>query len=158
MPKTSTNPMNTQTAHLSPDDPDRSPLLTGLSTLADLLQHEADELRAHGVGAASRDQRRGEAALPQDDEEEQLEELQTFAYRIRQIYEWLKQDTRLIPIVDDAIGKRVRELEAKQEQITERQNRQNYTLAIVTTIAGAILGWLISLLGTPISLLHVFVH
>ncbi len=49
-----------------------------------------------------------------------MEDLQTFLYCLRQIYDWLKQDTCLIPIVDDAIGKRVRELEAKQEQVVAR--------------------------------------
>jgi len=80
------------TTKLAPDDPNNSPLLLGLTTLADLLQREADELRSNGAGAfsASRDQRRGEAALPQTPEDEQLEELDTFVYRIRQISEWLK--------------------------------------------------------------------
>ncbi|HUY79978.1 MAG TPA: hypothetical protein VMV29_24630 [Ktedonobacterales bacterium] len=164
MPKTTANAMNAQaaiTAKLASDDPDHSLLLTGLATLADVLQHEVDELRAKGVGEANavgHAQRRGEAALPQDDEDEQLRELQTFVYRIRQIYDWLKQDARLIPIVDDAIGKRVRELERKQEQVIARQNQQNYALAIVTTLVGAILGWLISLLGTPASLVHAIIH
>ncbi|MEO7000709.1 MAG: hypothetical protein ABI068_02835 [Ktedonobacterales bacterium] len=160
MPKQTANAKTATTAKLSPDDPNNSPLLTGLATLADLLQHEANELRAQGVGefAASKAQRRGEAALPQDDEAERLEELDTFVHRIRQITEWLKQDRRLMPIVDDAIGKQVRELEMKQVQVAQRQNRQNYLLALVTTIAGALLGWLISLLGTPNTLLHAFIH
>jgi len=45
-----------------------------------------------------------------------------------------------MPIVDDAIGKQVRALEAKQDQMTTQQNRQNYLLAIITTIAGVLLG------------------
>lgn len=110
------------------------------------------------MSSATQGQQRGEASLPQDDEGEQLEDLQTFVYRIHQFYDWLKQDTRLIPIVDDAIGKRVRALEAKQEQVVARQNRQNYALAIVTTIAGVILGWAVSLLGTPASLVHTLIH
>jgi len=52
----------------------------------------------------------------------------------------------------------VRELERKQEQVIARQNQQNYALAIVTTLVGAILGWLISLLGTPASLVHAIIH
>ncbi len=34
------------TAKHTPDDPAQSLLLTGLATLADVLQHEVDELRA----------------------------------------------------------------------------------------------------------------
>ena len=40
----------------------------------------------------------------------------------------------------------------------KKQSSQNATWAIMTMVLGAILGWLLSLLGTPVSLLHIFLH
>ena len=57
----------------------------------------------------------------------------------------------MLPGLDAAIGTQVRELE-------RRQTKQNYSLAFVTTIGGAILGWLVSLLGTPTTVLHLLGH
>ena len=68
-----------------------------------------------------------------------------------QIRDWLRQDPRLLPVVDDAIGRQVRELE-------RRQAKQNVSLAFVTTVGGAILGWVVSLLGTPTTVLHLLGH
>ncbi len=71
-----------------------------------------------------------------------------FIHLLKQMRDWLRQDPRLFPVVDDAIGRQVREME-------RRQTQQNYRLAFVTTVGGAILGWLISLLGTPTTVLHL---
>jgi hypothetical protein len=80
-----------------------------------------------------------------------MEDLDLFIHRLKQIRDWLQQDARLLPVVDDVIGKQVRALE-------QQQARQNYRLALLTTMGGAILGWLISLLGTPTTILRLLGH
>jgi hypothetical protein len=92
------------------------------------------------------------AAAPQpaqatDAQGRTLEDLTLFLSRLKQMKDWLQQDDRLLPIVDQYIGQRVHAME-------KRTNAVNMRLAVITTIAGAALGWLTSLAQTPSSLLH----
>lgn len=126
-------------------------MLTGIETLIGLAETQLSELQSLGgapplVAAGSVRGVPAPATVA-----DQMEDLELYVNRLRQIHEWLRADPRLLPLVDDAIGKQVRALE-------RRQSRQNVTLAVVTTVAGAILGWAVSLLGTPVSLLHAIAH
>ena len=78
-----------------------------------------------------------------------LDELTLFVSRLRQIRDWLQQDSRLLPVVDEFIGQQVAASE-------KRNTRRNLTIAGVTTVAGALLGWLLSSLATPSHLLSQF--
>lgn len=78
-----------------------------------------------------------------------LDELTLFVSRLRQIRDWLQQDSRLLPVVDEFIGQQVAASE-------KRNTRRNLTIAGVTTVAGALLGWLLSSLATPSHLLGQF--
>ena len=91
------------------------------------------------------------AAAPAPPRARPLEDLDVFVSRLRQFKEWLQQDPRLLAVVDEYIGQRVQKMEA-------RQTRQNVRLAIITTVAGAILGWLTSLAGTPTMLMHLLIR
>jgi hypothetical protein len=130
---------------------ERSPMLTGIETLIGLVEKRARELEGQSVPLSK------SAPEPTRDVPDagtlatQMEDLDIFLRRLRQIHDWLKQDPRLLPVVDDAIGRRVRALE-------QRQTRQNVTLAAITTVTGAVLGWLISLLGTPVTAWHALLH
>jgi hypothetical protein len=75
--------------------------------------------------------------------------LTTFVSRLRQIRDWLQQDSRLLPVVDEFIGQQVAASE-------KRATRRNLTIAAVTTVIGAALGWLLSSLATPAHLLSQF--
>lgn len=75
-----------------------------------------------------------------------LDELTLFVSRLRQIRDWLQQDSRLLPVVDEFIGQQVAASE-------KRNTRRNLTIAGATTVAGALLGWLFSSLATPSNLL-----
>jgi hypothetical protein len=75
-----------------------------------------------------------------------LDELTLFVSRLRQIRDWLQQDSRLLPVVDEFIGQQVAASE-------KRNTRRNVTIASITTVVGAVLGWLLSSLATPSGLL-----
>ena len=75
-----------------------------------------------------------------------LGELTLFVTRLRQIRDWLQQDSRLLPVVDEFIGQQVAASE-------KRNTRRNVAIAGVTTVIGAVLGWLLSSLAAPSSLL-----
>jgi hypothetical protein len=67
--------------------------------------------------------------------------------RLKQIRDWFQQDQRLLPIVDEYIGKQVKASE-------HRTNAHNTQLAVITTIVGAVLGCLIpAVSSTPLELL-----
>lgn len=75
----------------------------------------------------------------------QIENMELLIARLRQVKDLLKQDTRLLPLVDGYIGQQVHAME-------KRQARLNIVLAVVTTLVGVILGWLLSAV-TPVSVL-----
>ena len=79
-----------------------------------------------------------------------VHDLQLFAQRLHEIQRLLEADPRLLPVIDESIGQQVRAME-------QRQSRANTGLAAVTTVIGAILGWLLSAARSPqdiLSLLH----
>jgi hypothetical protein len=78
-----------------------------------------------------------------------LYELTLFVSRLRQIRDWLQQDSRLLPVVDEFIGQQVAASE-------KRNTRRNVAIASITTVVGALLGWLLSSLATPSHLLSQF--
>ena len=75
-----------------------------------------------------------------------LDELKLFVSRLRQIRDWLQQDNRLLPVVDEFIGQQVAASE-------KRNTRRNVAIASITTVVGAILWWLLSSVATPSGLL-----
>lgn len=126
-----------------------SPLLSGIGVLIDELEQRQHDLAEGSPNLPNIGTTRGTAE--QSNSEAQIEQLDLFIRRLSQIRDWLMQDPHLLAAVDAAIGKQVQSLE-------HRQSRQNVSLAVTTTIAGAVLGWLISLLGTPSSVLHAFIR
>jgi hypothetical protein len=81
-----------------------------------------------------------------------LEDLTVFLSRLKQMKEWLQEDERLLPIVDDHISQHVRAAE-------KRTNALNLQLAAITTLVGALLGWLLSSVQGPAALLaHILPH
>jgi hypothetical protein len=123
-------------------------MLAGIDCLIELIQEQAKGLQGQlPAGLPSGEQRGTEApAIPRP-----LDDLDLFVARLKQLKEWLQQDPRLLPVVDDYIGGQVYKME-------QRQSRRNWWLAVTTTVAGAVLGWAISLLGTPATLVHLLGH
>ena len=81
-----------------------------------------------------------------------LDDLTVFLSRLKQMKEWLQEDERLLPVVDGVIGQQVKAAE-------KRANALNVQIAVITTLIGALLGWLLSSVQGPASLLsHVFTH
>lgn len=122
-------------------------MIAGIDRLIELIQEEANTLQGQlptvlpgGLRGAT------VPAIPRS-----LDDLDLIVTRLKQLKEWLQQDPRLLPLVDDFIGGQVQKME-------QRLNRRNWWLAVGTTVAGAVLGWLISLLGTPVTLLHLVTH
>jgi len=74
----------------------------------------------------------------------QIENMELLIARLRQIKDLLKQDSRLLPLVDGYIGQQVHAME-------QRQARFNVALAVLTTLIGVVLGWLLSAV-TPVSI------
>jgi hypothetical protein len=79
-----------------------------------------------------------------------LDELTLFVSRLRQLRDWLQQDSRLLPVVDEFIGQQVAASE-------KRNTRRNLTITGVTTVVGAMLGWLLSSLATPTNFFQLFI-
>jgi hypothetical protein len=122
---------------------DQSLLATIEAALARLT---AERQRAEAEPGPFRDAASGPAPQKETAEVNSLGE--TIA-RLQQIKEWLESDERLLPVIDDYVGKHV-------GLQTRKLRRQNMVLTVGMTFAGAILGWLLSIL-LPASLLAVTV-
>lgn len=137
----------------------QSPLLAGIDKaiqeIEQQLQQQEAEQQAPGAS-------RGGGALPGApplpgapapqpiNAQQSIEDLSLFLSRLRQIRDWLQQDNRLLPVVDEFIGQKV-------SASTKRSNQFNLALAAITTVIGAILGWLVSAFGSPTTI-HLFGH
>jgi hypothetical protein len=127
-------------------------MLAGLNQLLGTVEEQVTSLRTQGVDAS----RGGAAAVAPGPSATDgtpptapsLEDLTVFMVRLKQMKDWLQQDPRLLDIVDDCIKQHVHGMEL-------RVSRQNFRLAIVSTIGGAILGWLLSALQAPAGVLHL---
>ncbi len=119
-----------------------SPLLAGLDRTIALIEAQAREIQQAGAPGA---QRGGAGAVAVTPDGKSLEDLTIFLSRLKQIKEWFTQDTRLLPLVDEFIGQRVKAME-------KRTNSVNTWIAVATTIVGAFLGWLVSALSSPATL------
>ncbi len=134
----------------------KSPLLAGIDKAIEEIEQrvrQEQEAERSAPGAA----RGGSVAAPAPaapqpvSPQQSIEDLSLFLSRLKQIRDWLQQDIRLLPVVDEFIGKKV-------SQSEKRSNRNNLVLAGVTTVVGAVLGWLVSALGTPDALLRLAGH
>jgi hypothetical protein len=76
-----------------------------------------------------------------------LEDMALFLSRLKQIRDWLEQDDRLLPVVDNYIGQQVLAAE-------KRGNARDMRMAVATTLVGAVLGWLTASLAAPNTMLH----
>jgi hypothetical protein len=129
---------------------DKSPLLAGIDRTIALIEAQARELQQSSAPGAQRGAGAGAVAVTPDGKS--LEDLTVFLSRLKQIKEWFTQDTRLLPLVDEFIGQRVKGME-------KRTNSVNTRIAIITTIVGAFLGWLVSALSSPSSIVNaIFSH
>jgi hypothetical protein len=132
-----------------------SPLLAGIDRAIELAEAEAraiqegapaGQMRGGGPAAAPAPAAEAAGASAQA-QTHTLEDLTVFIARLKQMKEWLQQDERLLPVVDSYIGQKVQAME-------KRTNAANIQLAVITTIGGALLGWLISALQSPSAILH----
>lgn len=134
----------------------QSPLLAGIDKAIQeieqqLQQQEAEQSApgniSRGGGVAPGAPPLPGAPAPQPiNAQQSIEDLSLFLSRLRQIRDWLQQDNRLLPVVDEFIGQKV-------SASAKRSNQFNLALAVVTTIIGAILGWLVSAFGSPTTIL-----
>ena len=120
--------------------PVTSPMLTGIDKAITIIV-ERLEAQEHTSGGTLR----GGTA------EESVQDLNLFLTRLTQIHDLMQQDPRLLEVVDASIGQQVQAME-------KRQQHANIQMAVITTLVGAILGWLTAALASPLALLHVFVH
>jgi hypothetical protein len=128
--------------------PPISPMIASLEKLIELTREQATTLReAHHLGRRRQEDDEEEASSPSHT----LDDLELFIGRLRQIKEWLIQDPEMLRLVDTHLSQHVQGME-------KRQTTQNIWLAVITTIAGAILGWLISALASPMTLWHLLFH
>jgi predicted secreted protein len=93
-----------------------SPMLAGVDALIEVLERQVVELASKGEVASGTV--RGAPSTPSVARvarvatvSAQMEDLDLFIHRLKQIRDWLQQDARLLPVVDDVIGKQVRALE-----------------------------------------------
>jgi hypothetical protein len=125
---------------LSPDQP--ATVLVMLQQMIDETEQRITDLHAQ-LGVSSETSRSEDVG--EDSGQRRLDELEVFAVRLKQIYEWLKGDSQMITLVDRFLSDHFR-------QVEQRSMKRDYRVATVTTIIGAILGWLLSVL-LPASLL-----
>jgi hypothetical protein len=140
---------------------EQSPLLAGIDRTIEIIEQQVrarQEAERTAPGGVARGGAPAPAAPPAPpvagapqtvDQAHSLEDLTLFLSRLKQIRDWLQQDNRLLPVVDEFIGQKV-------SQSEKRANRLNLVLAGVTTVIGAVLGWLVALLGDPHALLQFF--
>jgi len=113
-----------------------SEVLAGVNKAIAELEAQAKELQAAApYGSASRGA--PAAAIPLTGPS--LDDLALTLSRLKQIKDWFEHDERLLPVVDSFIGQKVKASE-------KRTNAINLWIAAATTVVGAILGWLISVL------------
>jgi hypothetical protein len=129
----------------------QSPVIAGIDAAIADIERKIRDQQATGAapGGVSRS---GGVALPPaapgapasqaPSAEQSIEDMSLFLSRLRQIRDWLQQDNRLMPVVDGFIGQKVTASE-------QRSNRLNIILAAITTVIGAVLGWLASGFGAP---------
>jgi hypothetical protein len=130
-----------------------SPMMAGLDRLLGNVEDQVTSLRAQGVDASRGGAVAAGLAAPAGTAPAtpSLEDLTVFMVRLKQMKDWLQQDPRLLDIVDDCIKQHVQGMEL-------RVSRQNFRLAVLSTIGGAILGWLLSALQTPGGVFHLLAH
>ena len=126
--------------------PPISPLLSGLDRALELV--EAQIAALDPAGTVAQGSIRG---APGGEESYRLDDLEVFAQRLKQIKRWLEQDRHLLTVVDDHISQQA-------HLVAQRQARQNRRLAVLTTVGGAIIGWLLSSAQTPLQVLHSIGH
>lgn len=119
-----------------------SPLLAGLRHTIELVETQIAQIQTTGAPT------RGESG---GDEAYHLDELEVFAQRLTQIIRWLEHDHDLLTVVDQHIGQ-------QGKQLDQQRARRDSRLAVITTVGGAILGWLISAAATPLQVLQRFFH
>jgi hypothetical protein len=119
-----------------------SEVLAGVNKAIAELEAQAKEIQAATpYGNASRGAPAG--AIPITGPS--LDDLTLTLSRLKQIRDWFENDERLLPVVDSFIGQKVKASE-------KRTNAINLWIAAATTVVGAILGWLVSVL--PSHLFH----
>jgi hypothetical protein len=136
----------------------RSPMLAGLDRLLDTVEEQVRSLREEvpGTERGAGPSAAGSTAAPTAPSAAHglganLEDLTVFMVRLKQMMEWLQQDQRLLTVVDDSIRQHVRKME-------RRVNALNLRIAFLTTVGGAVLGWLLSTVQGPSALLHILLH
>jgi len=114
-----------------------SELLAGVNKAIAQLEAQAKELQAATPYGSTE---RGAAAAPAPGAAApSLDDLALTLSRLKQIKDWFEHDQRLLPIVDSFIGQKVKASE-------KRTNVVNLWLAAATTVIGAVLGWLASVI------------
>ncbi|HEX6818559.1 MAG TPA: hypothetical protein VF120_09310 [Ktedonobacterales bacterium] len=134
----------------------QSPLLAGIDKAIQEIEQQLQQQQEAEQQAPDGALRGGAGSVsppaPQPiNAQQSIEDLSLFLSRLRQIRDWLQQDSRLLPVVDEFIGQKV-------SASTKQSNRLNLALAVITTIVGAILGWLVSAFGSPTTLLNALPH
>ncbi len=101
------------------------------------------------------EQRQGAAGtrrgVPNNAGEMDLDNLETLAVRLQRIKSWLENDPTLKTVLNQ-------HLTTVNEQNQQREASRAWSIAIVTTIIGVVLGWLSSLLAAPATLWHLLGH
>ena len=131
-----------------------SPLLAGIERTIELVEAEAHALAQEQAPQAAQRSAAGAvggAAVDRDAQGHSLEDLTVFLSRLKQMKDWLQDDQRLLGVVDGYIGQRVTAME-------KRSNAFNIQLAVITTVVGAALGWLLSAVSGPSQLLSLLHH
>jgi hypothetical protein len=127
--------------------PDRTPakesslLIAGLDKLQEVARSRVAELG--DVDDATRDVISKSASAATAD----LDRWDLFLAHIQQLREMLEREPKLVPIVDDFIGQRYRRLERRQ-----------WGINALFTLGGAILGWIVSAVGSPQAALNALLH
>jgi hypothetical protein len=126
-----------------------SGLLAGIDKAIAQLEAQAKELQAAAPYGSA--QRGAAAPAAASAPAPSLDDMALTISHLKQIKDWFEHDERLLPVVDSFIGQKVKASE-------KRTNAVNAWIAVATTIVGAILGWLVSSLQSPTTLLSHFGH
>jgi hypothetical protein len=120
-------------------------MLAGIDHLIENLQQQSQILRATQLPHVRQEQ---EGTEDISKPVHTLDEVHLFIGRLSQIQKWLMEDPHLLQIVDRHLSQHVKAME-------KHQRTHELWFAIATTLAGAILGWLVSALASPVALWHL---
>jgi hypothetical protein len=116
--------------------------LTAIERILGQLYHRRNSLLASFTGMTTPIGPTAKSEQPPVPVTRTILELERSIERLETMKNWLTEDPQLLALIDAVINQRVRAME-------RRSKRSNIEMALVTTIGGALIGWLLAAISSP---------